>query len=212
MTTSTGPVPQLAWDQALAWRMQRHHLLQRAEPPDLLHVVSDICGLHAQLMSSAELSLWARVDGLPTDALAEALWQQRTLIKLWAIRGTLHLLPAHEIGLWLAAIGTHTRDGNAGYPGLDELTDAVTRALEGQVLSREDLALAGREDLRLLRARGVGPLQLGLVSERPRTAVSSGFAPSVGNSVRFTAPASWIPHPSTRSTPTKPCARSPAAS
>ena len=37
-----------------------------------------------QLMSSAELSLWARIDGLERGALDEALWTHRALVKLWA--------------------------------------------------------------------------------------------------------------------------------
>jgi hypothetical protein len=63
--------------------MERHHLVERAAPPDLVRVVGEICGLHAQLMSSAELSLWARIDGLEPDAVHEALWKQRSLVKLW---------------------------------------------------------------------------------------------------------------------------------
>ena len=64
----------LSWERALAWRMERHHLVERAAPSEFVRVVSDICGLHAQLQSSAELSLWARVDGLEREALDDALW------------------------------------------------------------------------------------------------------------------------------------------
>jgi Winged helix DNA-binding domain len=101
----------MSWDQALAWRMKRHHLVGRAAPSDLVRVVGEICGLHAQLMSSAELSLWARIDGLERDAVHAALWMQRALVKLWAMRGTLHLLPAAELGVWLSAPApTHTTE------------------------------------------------------------------------------------------------------
>jgi len=89
--------------------MERHRLVERAAPSDLLCVVSEICGLHAQLMSSAELSLWARIDGLERDAVRDALWKQRALVKLWAMRGTLHLLPSAELGVWLSALGTYLK-------------------------------------------------------------------------------------------------------
>jgi len=79
--------PRLSWEQALAWRMERHRLVERAVPSDLIRVVGEICGLHAQLMSSAELSLWARIDGLERDAVHETLWTHRALVKLWATRG-----------------------------------------------------------------------------------------------------------------------------
>jgi len=65
--------------------------------------------LHAQLMSSAELTAWARVEGLDRDAIRRALWEERTLVKTWAMRGTLHLLPAHELPLWHAALNTSRR-------------------------------------------------------------------------------------------------------
>lgn len=79
--------PRLSWEQALAWRMERHRLVERAVPSDLIRVVGDICSLPAQLMSSAELSLWARIHGLERDAVRETLWTHRALVKLWAMRG-----------------------------------------------------------------------------------------------------------------------------
>ncbi len=87
----------------LAWRTQRQHLAARAPRDDALDVVRDVSGLHAQLTSSAELSLWARMDGLGRDAVSRALWDDRTLVKTWAMRGTLHLMPADELGLWVGA-------------------------------------------------------------------------------------------------------------
>jgi hypothetical protein len=53
----------------------------------MLEVAAAICGLHAQLMSSAELTLWARVAGLEPDAVQRALWNDRSLVKTWAMRG-----------------------------------------------------------------------------------------------------------------------------
>jgi hypothetical protein len=94
------------------------------------------------LMSSAELSLWARIEGLERDAVTAALWKHRALVKLWAMRGTLHLLPSAELGLWVAALGTYTNRGMTGHPEIDVLSDAVGRALKGRVLTREELALA----------------------------------------------------------------------
>ena len=49
--------------------MARHRLIHRAAAADLAVVTGDLCGLHAQVMSCAELSLWARVDGLDRDFL-----------------------------------------------------------------------------------------------------------------------------------------------
>ncbi len=55
----------MRWASVLAWRMERQHLARRAKDP--LAVVSAICGLHAQVLSSAQLTLWARVEDPPTS-------------------------------------------------------------------------------------------------------------------------------------------------
>ena len=182
----------VSWKQALAWRMERHRLVERAAPSDLVSVVGEICGVHAQLMSSAELSLWARIDGLERDALQEALWTRRALVKLWAMRGTLHLLPSAELGVWLAALGTYTNRGMTGHPRIDALTEAVGRGLEGRVLTREELALEveQRTDSPVLAeyVRFSWGSYLKPASFRGRLC----FAPSDDGRVRFTTPATWL--------------------
>ena len=183
----------LTWEQVLAWRMRRHHLVERASPDDLLSVVSDICGLHAQLMSSAELSLWARIDGFAPEAVNEALWRDRSLVKLWAMRGTLHLLPSAELSVWVAALSTITNRGMTGHPEIDRLIAAVDRAIEGRVLTREELALevlriSGDEELaEFVRFSWGSYLKPG--SFRGLLC----FAENDGSLIRFTSPASWIP-------------------
>src|SRR5579864_4991898 len=99
----------LTWPQVAAWRMRRHRLHKRAPKGSMLKVAGEICGLHAQVMSSAELTAWVRVEGLERDEVRSALWKDRTLFKTWAMRGTLHLLPSHEMAMWRAALGTNPR-------------------------------------------------------------------------------------------------------
>ena len=186
------PAHRLSWEQVLAWRMKRHHLVDRAPPSELIRVVGDICGLHAQLMSSAELSLWARIDGLERGAVDEALWRHRTLVKLWAMRGTLHLLPAAELGLWLAAIGTYTHYGNT-YPEMDVLADAVSNALDGRILTREELAVAVE---RLTDEPKYGEWVRFSWGSYLKATTFRGllcFASSQNGRVRFTSPQAWVP-------------------
>src|SRR5690348_10289596 len=99
----------LSWPRVAAWRLRRQHLDQRARTGSMLAVTSRLCGLHAQVMSCAELGAWARVEGLKRGAVQRALWEEHTLVKTWAMRGTLHLLPADELRLWHAALGTNRR-------------------------------------------------------------------------------------------------------
>jgi Winged helix DNA-binding domain len=46
---------------------------------------------------------------LDRKAVQRALWEERTLVKTWAMRGTLHLLPASDLSLWHAALSTSPR-------------------------------------------------------------------------------------------------------
>ena len=64
---------ELTWEAVLAWRVGRQGLAERAPAEDWPAVVARICGLHAQVQTSAELTLWARVEGLDRDAVAQAL-------------------------------------------------------------------------------------------------------------------------------------------
>ncbi|MBV9250215.1 MAG: AlkZ family DNA glycosylase [Acetobacteraceae bacterium] len=192
----------VTWKQVAAWRVGRQHLARRAPAGSMLAVASRLCGLHAQVMSSAELTVWARVEGLERHAVQHALWKERTLIKTWAMRGTLHLLPADELSLWQAALSTSRRYLKPAlwlkYFGvtieeLDRLTEAVGDALDGRLLTREELV---DEVGRAMGSRACGAK----IAESSwgtilKPAAFSGrlcFGPSVGQRVRFTRPDSWL--------------------
>jgi hypothetical protein len=191
---------ELSWPQVLAWRMRRHHLIERAPRGRMLDVAARIGGLHAQVMSSAELTLHARVEGLERDAVAAALWEDRSLVKLWAMRGTLHLLPAAELDTWLGALGTYDhylkpvwlRAFDITREQLEELVDAIGAALDGDPLTREELgaAVARVTDSPELeeKVQGSWGPYLKPASFRGRLC----FAPNDGQRVRFTQPDAWL--------------------
>jgi hypothetical protein len=145
----------LTWDDVRARRLARHSLTDRASPEELVDVVRRVCGVHAQVQASAELQLAARVDGVTQQDVRDALWQDRTLVKAWTLRGTLHLHPADELSLWLAArqavspvsrrLAAWVDPKGALHPALepeevDEVRVAVLDALDGRCLLREELA------------------------------------------------------------------------
>src|SRR5262249_50613797 len=196
------PMLKLKWSQAAAWRVHRHHIDKRANPGAMLEVARRLCGLHAQVMSSAELTVWARVHDLDRKAVQRALWEERSLVKTWAMRGTLHLLPSDELSLWHAALSTSPRFLRASawekYFGisieeLDRLTQAVGTALEGQLMTREELA---KRVGKLMRSPRLGSkLAQGSWGTMLRPAAFAGnlcFGPSVGQRVRFTRPDTWL--------------------
>ena len=94
----------VTWSQVHAFRLQRHFLGQPAQANDLLDVVSETCGMQAQVISAAQLALRTRIRGLTAPEIERALWQDHTLVKVWCMRGTLHVLPARELPLYVAAL------------------------------------------------------------------------------------------------------------
>jgi hypothetical protein len=195
------PVTQLTWEKVLAWRLRRQRLDRRAPREALLPTVAAICGLQAQVMSSAELAVWARVEGLEPEAVQRALWEERSLVKTWAMRGTLHLLPAAELPLWVAAQGAlkprHHAPAWLRYFGLTRaeaaaILAAIPRALDGRSLTREELAAAVAELTGLPAAAEKHRDGFGALLKPAAFRGDLCFAPSAGQNVRFARPDQWL--------------------
>jgi len=192
---------ELSWESVLAWRTERQAIAQRAPAPRWLDVVRRICGLHAQVQSSAELTLWARTDAVGRDVVAQALWDDRSLVRTWAMRGTLHLLAADELGLWVGAqAALRPRYETASWRKAFAMTsaeavavlDAIRDALAGPPLTRDELGDAVAQ--RLGDAR-LGDAVRGSFGTMPKLAALRGdvcFAKPAGQRVRFTRPDLWL--------------------
>jgi len=92
----------VTWPQALAWRMGRQ-LLDPVGNAPVAGVVRRLCGVQAQVASSAELAIRVRRVSSRAGDVSRALAEGR-LIKTWAMRGTLHLLTPEDAGTYLALI------------------------------------------------------------------------------------------------------------
>ena len=192
---------QLTWPGVLAWRLRRQCLDRRASRDEALGVIAKICGLHAQVMSSAELTLWVRVEDLEPGMVGEALWEHRALVRTWAMRGTLHLLPADELPTWVAAQGVlkprHHAKSWQKYYGLtyeeaEAMLAAIPEALDGRMLTREELA---QEVGRIMGSEEIGgKLRDGFGALLKPSAFRGDllFAPSVGRNVCFARPDQWL--------------------
>lgn len=191
----------LTWPQVLAWRLKRQHLGERVPRASMLEMVSDICGLHAQVLSAAKLAVWARVADATPEDVAAALWQDRSLVKLWVMRGTLHLLPADDLPLYVAA-GRATRVGHMRaswykYFGITPqqqaaIYDAVSTVLSDQPLTRTQLveavvAQTGLPELGQAMLSGWGTM-LKPASYHGNLC----FGPSQGQNVTFVQPRRWL--------------------
>jgi hypothetical protein len=138
----TGPT--LTWEQVRARRLARSYLLEPAPRWRLAAVVAAVGGIQAQVASAAELQVMTRVAGVDREAVRAELWQERSLVKSYGVRGTLHLLPRDEVPMWAAALEWETdpwyeRHGftkrQAG-----EILRATGDALDGRTLTRKELA------------------------------------------------------------------------
>jgi len=185
--------------QVNSWRLSRHHLGRRARKGDIEKVVSDLCGVQAQVLSYAALAVWARVEDITMRDVQDALWKHRSLVKTWCMRGTLHLIPASELPVYVAARKT-TMVVKPDWltPEIDveerkRIVHAIREALDGRVLTRQQLAEAVVE--RLGMSASVRKRMLSGWGNLLHPAAERGylcFGPSEGSKVTFVRPDQWI--------------------
>jgi len=89
---------------AALFTLSRHHLLERAPRSRALDVVDDILGLNAQGALNVQLSLWNRVADLDTTFIPQALYRDRSLVKTWVMRNTVHIIPTKRFALYRRAL------------------------------------------------------------------------------------------------------------
>lgn len=199
----SGSVAEVTWPQILAVRMRRHMLEQRGTRDDLIPLARMLCGFHGQVLAAAEQTAAARLDGLKPGDIDIALWQDRTLFKTWAMRGTLHLLPSDQFSIWTAALSHLPRaDTSAVWrkhfgtstDELESLINAIDVALKDELHTRESLAI------RVAQLTKLPGLEQRILSRwgpflKPSARIGHVcFAPSEGNRVRFTHPLTWLPY------------------
>jgi hypothetical protein len=149
------------------------------------------------VMSAAELALAARSEGLSPERVQEGLWERRELVKTWCMRGTLHLLPSRDLGLWAAALSRRSqwrREAWLRYFGvtleeMDSLIAGIGASLDGTGKTREELAAAAPEHLADQLLRGWGTLLKPVAYQG-----SLVFGPNRGRNVTFVHPERWLGH------------------
>lgn len=180
--------------------MKRGLLARRAPEHRTVEIVRTTCGAHAQILSTVPLALGARTSGLTSDKVIAAINDEHTLIKTWSMRGTLHVLTVDDLPLYCAALGTtdmYNEPSVLEYLELkrsdvDAVLEAIPVALDGQILTREELAdavvkITKKKHLDQHLRSGWGSL--------PKPAAFRGllcFGPQSGRSVTFVRPDQWI--------------------
>src|SRR5437667_11888753 len=86
--TEQKPIP-VSWRQVAAFRLSRHHLSKRQPSASMASVLGDIGGAQSQVLSAAQLSIWARVKGARIRQVNSAIWSDHTQVRAWARRRTM---------------------------------------------------------------------------------------------------------------------------
>src|SRR5713226_5109941 len=185
--------------QVNSWRVSRHHLARPARKGQIEEIVSDLCGVQAQVLSYAALAICAIVEGVTMQDVQDALWKHRFLVKTWCMRGTLHLISASDLPVYVAARKTTLvvkRDWLTPEIGVEErkrIVRTIREALDGQNLTREQLAVEVVE--RLGMSARVRKHMLSGWGNLLHPAADQGylcFGPSEGSKVTFVRPDQWI--------------------
>jgi hypothetical protein len=197
------PALSATWPQVLALRLERQGVLGRAGPTGLVDVIGRMVGLHAQVMSAAELQAAARIDGLAPADVRDALWDRRSIVKTWAFRQTLHLLTADDLAEFVVAARSLERWHTPAWlryfkmtePGVAEVIEAIGDVLGARPMTRVEVvdavvARVRRPQLRDHMLTGWGTF-LGPAAQRGRLV----FGPSEGRNVAFVNPAVWLDRP-----------------
>ncbi|WP_410873226.1 winged helix DNA-binding domain-containing protein [Nocardia sp. A7] len=189
----------VGWDQVFAWRLGRQFV---AAPTGgcAADVAARLAGVQAQVASAAETAVAVRSSDARARGVGEALGAG-TLMKTWAMRGTLHAMVPEQAAAALSLIGSARtwekpswqKTFGATPEQVAALVEVVSGVLADQVLTRDELVDA------VLAEPGFAHLgeQLrsgwGAVLKPLAWQGALCHGPARGSKVTFTAPAGRTP-------------------
>jgi hypothetical protein len=195
----------LTWSQVSARRLARHGLAVPLPPNSLAKQVAVMCGAHAQVMVAGELSIGLRVEGTTRDTIADALWKQHSLIKTYGPRGTVHMLAADDLAIWMGALAARVPASNSLAPEIrltedqiDQIVAAIADALADAELTIDELTDAIVERAGAWAGEKVMPAFQDLwprwrqIMDIAAYRGALCFGPTRGRKVTYTNPRRWI--------------------
>src|SRR5438874_1732371 len=95
----------LSNDQVRFLRQYAQHLIpnQPDKSIDVARIVNEVCGIQAQDANAANLAIRVRSTGLIASDVEQAHVQERSIVRTWGPRGTLHLLATEDLR-WLHSL------------------------------------------------------------------------------------------------------------
>ena len=196
---------ELVWQAVVSRRMARHHLTIPAasSPAD---VVRAMCGAHAQVLSAAEVSVGLRLEGGTRADVQRALWEDRSLVKTFGPRGTVHLLPTEDLPLWTGALSALPRSGGVPPESMRLTAEQTSQVIEaiGGALSEDDLTVDELSDEVVARTgswagdlvmpafQGYWPRWRRVISSAANAGVLC-YGPNRGRNTTYANPHRWRP-------------------
>ncbi len=167
--------------------------------PSPADVASAICGVQAQVPAAAALAMRARSKGLVAEDVPRALSAERSIVRTWLMRGTLHVTAAQDVRWLLALFGPVFDAGGRRRRlelGLDEATCHAGLAVIRDVLGKLG-PLTRHQILEHLLARGVriassGPPLIHLIAHAGRVGVIC-LGPPRGSDDTYVLLDDWVP-------------------
>lgn len=192
--------PPVTWEQTRAFRLERQRLTRPVGPRSWLKVVRELGGVQSQVASAGEIQIALRAPGVKQGAIGKALSKDRTLVKTWLMRGTLHYLAAEDVAIWASASATvefwnkNYWERNFGIKEKDILaaSDAALEVLSHEPVTRVEIADAIQAKVKhkelddLVRA-GWGSF-LKILARQGKLC----FGPPAGRNVTFVSPEAWL--------------------
>jgi hypothetical protein len=201
-TTPASP----SWNGVTARRMARHALTEPAAHLAPADIAGVLCGAHAQVLSAAEFSIGRRIAGATRADVQRALWEDRTLVKTFGPRGTVHLLSTADLPMWTGALSAlpssvpmHPEPVRFTPEEADEVVAAIGDALAETELTVDELTeaivdrtgpWAGERTMEAFQDRW--PRWRQLTSTAAHRGVLC-FGRNRGRNVTYTNPHRWLP-------------------
>jgi uncharacterized protein YcaQ len=127
-------------DRVSRFVLHKHHLAaaSMATGSNTIDVVRDICGLHAQIASTPYFSLLNRISDFQKDVLTKALYEERTLVKIWGVRATVHIVATDQVAEYYQA----TKQAGGRHPlKIEPVHNKILKVLNSQgPLTAQELA------------------------------------------------------------------------
>ena len=189
----------LAWEEVCGRRLRRSLLAAPGPAGNFASAAGAMCGVQAQAPTAAELGIGIRVNGGTQAGVRADFWERRRLVRTYGLRGTVHVFPAGELPVWMAAMRAHaelTSDSWYVRVGLERrrgeaIVAAIGEALRGRVLTREQLG----EEVVALTGEWARPVMRSSWGEALAPAAFAGllcFAESQSGRSVYGRPDEWI--------------------